>query len=96
MPIGYTQPLFVLACDHRTSFAKLLEATWPMPPATRAEAARLKELVLEALVRAVRSGPAVAGAALSLWVARARRQRRVLARISEIRAPRGGGTLTGS
>lgn len=63
MSVGYTKPLFVLACDHRTSFAKLMDATWPMAPAVREHALRLKELVFDALVRAVRSGPGVDGAA---------------------------------
>ena len=63
MSVGYTQPLSVLACDHRTSFAKLLDATWPMAPAIRDEAVRFKQLVLHALVGAVRSEPSIGGAA---------------------------------
>ncbi len=63
MGIGYTGPLFVMACDHRTSFAKLLDSTWPMAAPVHAEASHLKGLVLAALLRAVELHPPLEGAA---------------------------------
>jgi myo-inositol catabolism protein IolC len=62
---GFSQPLAVMAFDHRKSFAQLMGSAWPMPAPARERAAHLKSLILAALEEGIATGvPRNAAAAL--------------------------------
>jgi myo-inositol catabolism protein IolC len=57
MNFGYDESLFLVACDHRSSFSRgLFGASEPVPPAVAARVADAKHLVFEAFERAVTDG----------------------------------------
>ena len=60
---GYAGPLAILAFDHRSSFAELLGAPWPLPPDQLGLAGELKEFILEALTTAAVREPSLRGGA---------------------------------
>ena len=57
MKLGYDKSLFVVAFDHRASFARgLFGASEPLPPGIASKVADAKELVFEAFERSVARG----------------------------------------
>ena len=56
--LGYTQPLFIMACDHRASFAKgifgVTDEQWP--PELTETIREYKHVIFEALLKAIEQG----------------------------------------